>query len=136
MKNLFLIGALLFVVACGNRKETAQEVEAVQEEVTETMEEAENAAEEVEEAAEEVVEEVDQNYRIIGVVHVDHNDCPLYIEAHEKNETLIMYPMNLEAKYKREGVRIKFAYTKSRGQQPENCDIDMVVALSDVTLMR
>lgn len=128
MRKLFIFGLALMAFACGNQKETTQETDAIKDEIEETTEVVEETVEEVQEEAE--------NYRVVGVVHVSETDCPLIIEARNQTDTIMMYPMNLEEKYKKEGTRIKFTYTKSRGQQPENCDVDMVVALADLTLMR
>jgi hypothetical protein len=119
MKSILLLSVLFLAAACGNRKETMQEIDSVEEEI------------------EEAVEEAQENYRVIGIVHIDEPDCPIYLETKLKDKTVMMYPMNLEEKYKNEGMKLKFDYALSRGQQPENCDIiDMVVSMSDVTLMR
>ena len=92
--------------------------------------------EEVEETKEVMEGEMDQNYRIMGMVHVDDGECPIWIEARGKDGPLKIYPIGLDDKYKKEGMKIKFAYTKSMAQQPEGCDIELVAVLSDVTLMR
>ncbi|NOQ71976.1 MAG: hypothetical protein GQ574_08240 [Crocinitomix sp.] len=118
MKNIIVLSVLFLAAACGNQKETMQEKEATEQEI------------------ETVTEETTENYRVVGIVHVSETDCLLYIETKLKDSTVNMYPMNLDEKYMRDGMKLKFAYTLSRGAQPENCDIDMVVAMSDVTLMR
>ena len=114
------------LAACGNQKETIKDKEVVEEEV-ETV---------VEEEIETVVEEGNENYRVVGIVHISETECPIYIETKLKDSTVNMYPMNLEEKYKRDGMKLKFDYALSRGAQPVNCDVDMVVSMSDVTLMR
>lgn len=132
MKFLVFAISMMTIIACGNQKETAQEVEAVEAEI----ENAEDSStSEPEEDVDNDVEET-RNYRVVGIVHVSATDCPVYIEARLENETVSMYPMNLDNRFKKEGMKIKFAYTLSRGAQPTSCDIDMVVALNDVTLMR
>ena len=118
MKNIITLSVLFLALACGNQKEIMQEKEAIEEEI------------------EVVTEETNGNSRVVGVVHVSETECPLYIETRLKDSTANMYPMNLEEKYKKEGMRLKFNYALSRGQQPENCDIDFVVSMTDVTLMR
>ncbi len=118
MKNIIVLSVLFIATACGNQKETMQEKEAVESEI------------------ETVTEETSENYRVVGIVHTSETDCPIYIETRLKDSTVNMYPMNLEEKYKRDGMRLKFDYALSRGAQPENCDVDMVVSMSDVTLMR
>lgn len=121
MKQVLIIGLVSFVFACSSQKETVQEVKAIENEI---------------ETTEETVEETTENYRIIGIVHVSETDCPVYIEAREKEGMVNMYPVNMDAKFMREGAKIKFAYTKSRALQPANCNVDMVVSIEDVSLMR
>ncbi|MFT5822791.1 MAG: hypothetical protein ACI8ZM_004048 [Crocinitomix sp.] len=118
MKSIIVLSVLFLATACGNQKETMQEKEAIEQEI------------------EPVTEVVNENYRVVGIVHISETDCPIYIETKLKDSTVNMYPMNLEEKYKRDGMKLKFDYALSRGAQPENCDIDMVVSMSDVTLMR
>ena len=117
MKNIIVL-TVLFLAACGNQKETMQEKEAAEHEI------------------EEVNEEAGKNYNVVGIVHVSETDCLLYIETKLKDSMVNMYPMNLDGKYMRDGTKLKFIYALSRGAQPENCDIDMVVSMSEVTLIQ
>ena len=110
----------VFAFSCANRKEKVNETESHEELIHKTEDTLTSP----------------ENYRVIGIVHVSETECPLYIEAKLVDKSVNMYPMNLEEKYKREGMKIKFDYELSRGPQPENCELDMVVSLSDVTLMR
>jgi hypothetical protein len=127
MKSYILIGILgLFLVSCGNSQEV------VEDETADLPTEQSNESE----TTEEVEEIMEDNYRIIGMVHVQDGECPLWIEARGKEGPLKLYPVNLEKKYQQEGMKIKFAHAPSMAQQPEGCDIDQVVILSDVTLMR
>jgi len=120
MKYVVIMSALLIGFSCANHKEKVNEIES-HEELVNKEEDSITSPE---------------NYRVIGLVHVSETECPLYIEAKLTNGAVNMYPMNLDEKYKREGMKIKFAYELSRGAQPENCELDMVVSVSDVTLMR
>lgn len=118
--NPFIFASFTFVLlACGNQKERSRS------ETNETVHEIE-----------EVVMEKSENYRIIGTVVMNEGNCPIYIQATDENKVIRMYPMNLEAKYKVDGMKLKFAYERSRGAQPEECNIDMVISMHDVTLMR
>lgn len=112
-----LILGLIALMACSNSKETLSE----NEETDQTTKEVESAIE---------------NYRVIGIVHVSETDCPLLIETRLKDETVLFYPLNLDEKFRREGMRIKFAYEASKGALPENCTQAIAVSLSDITLMR
>jgi len=127
MKSYLLIGLFgLFLLSCGNSQE-------VVEDETADLPTDQNAETETTEEVEEVMED---NYRIIGLVHIQDGECPIWIEARGKDGPLKIYPVNLEEKYQQEGMKIKFAYTHSMAQQPEGCDIDLVAVLNDVTLMR
>jgi hypothetical protein len=119
MKQIMIIGVLLFSVACANRKERIQERKAHEGETSEVVD--------------QVVAEPE---RFIGTVVAASDVCPVLIDAQVGDKMIKMYPINLEEKFQKAGMRLKFSYTPSRAQQPENCDLDMVVVLSEVTLMR
>ncbi len=118
MKQMMVVGILLFSLACANRKERIQEREAHEGQTT------------------EVVDSVTVTERIIGTVVAASDICPVLIDAQVGEKVVKMYPVNLDEKFQKAGMKLKFSYTLSRAQQPENCDLDMVVVLSDVALMR
>ncbi len=120
MKIIIIAALVLFTLGCANRKEKMQENESHEELMNKTEEQNSTELEN----------------RVIGIVHVSESDCPVYIEAKLTDHAVNMFPINIEDKYKVEGMKIKFTYELSRGAQPENCDVDMVVSLSDVALMR
>lgn len=120
MKIIIIAALVLLTFGCANRKEKMQENESHEELMNKTEEQNSTELEN----------------RVIGIVHVSETECPLYIEAKLTDHAVKMYPMNLEDKFKNEGMKLKFTYELSRGAQPENCDIDMVVSLSEVSLMR
>ncbi len=117
MKHIIVLGILIFTFACGSHKESTHETEAIEEEIIDAN-------------------DTSENYRVVGIVHVSETECPLYIEAREKDKTINLYPMNLDEKYKKEGMKLKFEYAISKGAMPANCNADLVVSLTDVTLMR
>lgn len=82
------------------------------------------------------VDEVVQDNRIVGKVRINDTACLVYIEAFEDGKMVNMYPVNLEEKLKIDGIKIKFEYVPSRAMQPENCVVDKVVALNNVTELR
>lgn len=78
-----------------------------------------------------------EDTRLVGKVRIGERDgCPFYLETYEDGRSLTMYPVNLDDKFKIEGVKIKFDYTPSRAMQPENCSVDKVVSLNNVTPLR
>lgn len=87
-------------------------------------------------ASNTTTETTSENYRIIGVVHVSDTGCKLYIDAQEKDKKVKMYPVNLDEKFQKEGMRLKFDYAASRAPLPDGCDAAQVVSVSDVTPMR
>lgn len=111
MKLLYL-ASMFLLFACGNTKEVSEKQTDSADNNTST------------------------NYRIVGTVHLS-DGCPYYIDAVEKdNKKVKMYPINLEEHMKKEGMRIKFDYDRSRAPQPAGCDAEMVVVLKDVTPLR
>jgi hypothetical protein len=121
IKPIIFFAIPFLILGCGNQKETVD------------SDKVNNSNTEI---VEEIVTEKSENYRVIGIVVLNEGNCPIYIKAKDGDREIRMYPMNLEAKYKVDGMKLKFAYERSRGAQPEECDIDMVVSMSDVTLMR
>lgn len=118
MKQIIVIGVLLLSMACANRKERIQEREAHNNESS------------------EAVDIVTEPVRLIGTVVAATDQCPVLIDAQVDDKIVKMYPVNLDEKFKKAGMKLKFSYTTSRAQQPENCDVDAVVILSDVAVMR
>jgi hypothetical protein len=75
----------------------------------------------------------------LGKVHISKNDaCPIYItvEGVFSKSNLVefhtMYPINLDHKFKKDGVYLQFNYTLSRAMSPEGCAVDAVVSLENV----
>jgi hypothetical protein len=79
--------------------------------------------------------EIIQDSVIVGKVRVG-DVCPLYIEAFEGENRLILYPVNLEEYLQVNGAMIRFSYTLSRAKQPGTCAVDKVVSLSNVEQLR
>jgi len=69
----------------------------------------------------------------VGTVHVGQKECPLFIETKEEDMIVTMYPINLDEKLQIDGSKIKFSYHPSKARQPENCAVDKVVALENVS---
>lgn len=111
MKMYFIVLTVLALTACSTPEEVV--VEQIEEVV--------------------VVEDVAQ--KLVGKVRVG-DKCVLYLETYEEGQLVTMYPVNLEENLKYNGAKISFTYTLSRAKQPENCQVDKVVALDNVTLMR
>jgi hypothetical protein len=63
---------------------------------------------------------------IVGKVFIGET-CPLYIEAYEGENKVILYPVNLDE---------SFQYTLSRAKQPSTCAVDKVVSLENVEQLR
>ena len=75
----------------------------------------------------------------LGKVHVSKNDaCRLYItiEGVFSKSSIIefhtLYPINLDQKFKKDGMYLQFNYTPSRAMSPEGCATDAVVSLENV----
>lgn len=74
--------------------------------------------------------------RIIGTVHTSETECPVYIEAIEKEDTFKIYPINLDERFKVDGMRLKFAYHAVKAPQPASCNTNIAAELIDVTPLR
>ncbi len=77
-----------------------------------------------------------------GVVHLNEAGCPFYIEitgAFSKStiqEYQTIYPVNLDKKYQKSGLSLRFNYAVSRAMSPEGCQTDAIVSLSEVQIMK
>ncbi|MDB3887401.1 hypothetical protein N9344_00445 [bacterium] len=114
MKNIVFVIGVLLLVSCCNKKQA----------VTNSNEEVEvNTA----------------NNRIIGTIRVSDDACKVYIDAQmseDKNDIKKMYPVNIDEKFYKEGMFVRFSYALSRAKQPEGCNVDFVVSVSDLTPLR
>jgi hypothetical protein len=72
---------------------------------------------------------------IVGKVFVG-DTCPLYIEAYEGENRVVLYPVNLDESLQFTGAFIRFKYTLSRAKQPSTCVVDKVVSLENVEQLR
>lgn len=109
MKTITLIAAILLTTACTIHKKNVDHV--ISDDNSLSQEEA----------------------MMIGTVHVGHKECPLFIETKEADIVVTMYPVNLDEKLQIDGIKIKFSYHPSKARQPENCAVDRVVALENVS---
>ncbi len=118
MTSLKYISLTLFIplfMACGNSKE----IEQVEEEVETVVEEATEAT-----------------MRTLGHVRLLDNDCELYIDAVGEDGHFKIYPTNLDPRFKNEGMHLKFFYQPVDEVAHEDCDVDVVATLSEVTPLR
>lgn len=78
---------------------------------------------------------------LIGIVHVNENQCPIYIELTSElnpGKTLAFstaYPLNLKDGMKKKGLKVKFTYTASKAMQPEGCSAEVVIQLETITVI-
>ena len=75
----------------------------------------------------------------LGIVHVSKNvACPIYItiEGVFSKSSIVefhtLYPINLERKFKKDGLYVQFNYSLSRAMSPQGCQTDGVVSLEHV----
>ena len=107
MKSIFIILAIVGLSACGTSKELSTENKS-----TET---------------------IASDGKLNGIVYVSIKGCSVLIETVIEGETLRLYPVNLDEKFKSDGIRIMFNYSPSRAMQPEGCTlIDRVVSVENV----
>ena len=84
---------------------------------------------------------INSNY--YGTVHLSANGCPYYIEIQKTKNTnndkinyqfKNIYPVNLEEKYRKDGLKIHFNYNISRAMTPAGCSVDAVVSVENVSV--
>jgi len=73
--------------------------------------------------------------RVIGTVRAT-DDCGFYIEYIKGDLARSLYPINLDAKFQVDGMRLKFAYEEAKAKAPENCPNFEPINVSDVTPVR
>lgn len=73
--------------------------------------------------------------RTVGTVrHIE--ECGFYIEVVQGDLMRSLYPLNLDAKYQSEGMRIKFVWEEGKGKAPADCQNFEPVSVSEVTPLR
>jgi hypothetical protein len=125
MKALFISSLLFLLVACSTQKEITVNTESVNptlSSATETVQDTLYANNNI--------------MRVIGTVRTTENGCLTYIDAKTISGNVTMYPVNLDDRFKKEGIFIRFTYTPSRAMQPKDCDCNQVVSVHDVTRLR
>ncbi len=75
----------------------------------------------------------------LGKIHVSKQEsCAVYItiEGVFSKSSIVeyhtLYPINLERKFKKDGLYIQFNYKTSRAMSPEGCAVDAAVTLENV----
>jgi hypothetical protein len=79
----------------------------------------------------------------MGTVHLNKNSCPYSIEI---NQCLVsdlsyylgktVYPVQLDDKFKKEGLSLNFNFTVSKAMSPTDCQVDYVVVLDNVSITK
>lgn len=78
---------------------------------------------------------------LVGIIHVNENQCPVYIELPAAlNPGISMpfntvYPLNLKDGMKKKGLKVQFTYTVSKAMSPEGCSADAVVQLEEIMVV-
>ena len=125
MIKYLLIACIGFVASCGTSKETKlTEVEAV------VVEEVE--VDEVNKISTERPMREEDIISIEGTVRINEKGCPVYIEMIEGDLFSLVYPVNLENKFKVDGKKIVFNFLPSRAPSVEGCEVKRVISVSEV----
>jgi hypothetical protein len=84
-------------------------------------------------------EVADSSSKYTGIVHVNKDNCPNYIEitsGPEIESPKKVYAMNLAKKYLKEGKHLRFNFTYSKAKNPEGCNVEAVVILSEISVKK
>ena len=79
----------------------------------------------------------DSSPKYTGIVHVNKDNCPNYVEitnGPEIESPKKVYALNLAKKYLKEGKQLRFNFTYSKAMNPEGCNVEAVVVLSDISV--
>jgi hypothetical protein len=78
-----------------------------------------------------------------GTVILNNDGCPYYIKitnCYVSNLSYYIgkkvYPIELEDKFKKEGLNLNFNLTVSKAMSPANCQVDYVVSLENVSVTK
>lgn len=77
-----------------------------------------------------------------GTVHLSDNGCPYYIEINKCFVSNLyylgkkIYPIQLDDKFKKKGLKLKFNFTLSKAMSPADCNVDYVVSLENVSVTK
>jgi hypothetical protein len=72
-----------------------------------------------------------------GIVHVNKDNCPNFVEitsGPDISGTKKVYALNLAKKYLKEGKQLRFDFTYSKAMNPEGCNVEAVVVLSNISV--
>lgn len=82
---------------------------------------------------------VTKNGAYSGILHLNENNCPLYIEVTQQPRAdtsfRTFYPIDLETKYKKKGLHMTFDITLLKAPNPEGCAADAVVKMSNINVV-
>lgn len=127
LKYIVIVG-IGILTSCATCKERKLEKESEKAATEETIEENPNVI-----SSERPLREEDM-IDIEGIVRINKTGCPVLIEMVEGDLYSVVYPVNLDEKFKVEGTKIKFSFTPSKAQMIEGCKADRVISVSNVTL--
>jgi len=65
-----------------------------------------------------------------GTIHLTDGGCGIYIDAKVNGTGVRLYPIDLDERFKKEGIKIEFSHALSRAPQPEGCLVDHVVTIT------
>ena len=123
MKALLISSVFFLLLACGTQKEVIVNTDS-------------NSQIESNQAIDNTITNTSDTLRIIGTVRTTSKGCLVYIDAQTNSRSIKMYPVNLDDRFKKEGMFIRFTYALSRGMQPKGCECNQIVSVSDVTRLR
>ena len=106
MKYTLIISIVLSLISCGTAKKNESELFAT------------------------------EGQRIMGIVHIAKDNCPLYISCNVESLDVNINPKNLEEKFQREGLRLKFSLTSTETAGKNDCNIDYNSDLIEVAAYR
>lgn len=81
--------------------------------------------------------QADSSPKYTGIVHVKKDNCPNYVEitsGPDISATKKVYALNLAKKYLKEGKKLRFDFTYSKSMNPEGCNVDAVIVLSNISV--
>lgn len=67
---------------------------------------------------------------VVGYIRKTESGCGIYIETADSKERY--YPVNLDSKFKQDGLKVSFSYNVSRAAQPKGCEVDYTISIVEI----
>jgi len=86
--------------------------------------------------SEKVVINTEKHLRVVGTVVLGDEPCGVTINAVDKDQQFVIMPLNLDDKFKIDGMKLRFNYIEVERPKSNKCKSVKAVMLEEVTRLR